>query len=259
MAGRLRPVRRIEGLEKLPAWKGGLLPGGSAARTPQERRLQTMQFNVMERNLSNIMDVSTPAEVRAGEEWYPKAHEAARRIGLLAGANRNEAVHIGAGIISIQSPMTGWDENLVEAHHIATTGENLTPRVGSGVRLKRTRDWLDDPSQPVSKGGPKTRDFHANISVPDDPHVVTIDRHAHDATTGWSISGEERGIDTRNRRYTNLQRMYRDIGAAKGVRPSVAQAQVWGTYKRLKGDRNMGKTFHEHLAETQQLDQWESL
>ena len=259
MAGPLRPVRRIEGLERVPAWTGGLIPGGSEARTPPARRLQTMQFNVMERNLANIMDMSTAAEVRAGEQWYPSGHEAAHRIGILAGADRHEAAHIGAGIIAINSPMTGWDENLVEAHHIATTGTNLTPRVGSGVRLQRTHDWLADPSQPVSKGGPKTRDFHANLTDPYDPSTVTIDRHAHDAVTGWSISGEERGLDTRNRRYTNLQRMYTDLASSRGVLPNVAQAQVWGTYKRLKGDRNMGRTFHDYLSETHQLDQWESL
>jgi len=259
MAGRLRPVRRIEGLEQLPAWSGGLIRAGSVANTPQKRRLQTMQFNVMERNLANIMDMSTPAEVRAGEEWYQTGHEHARRIGLLAGANRNEAVHIGAGIIAIQSPMTGWDENLKEAHHIATTGENLTSRIGSVPRLAATHKWLEDPSQSVAKEGPKTPDFHHNLEFPDDPSVVTVDRHAHDAPTGWSISGEERGLDTRNRRYTNLQRMYTDLGASRDILPNVAQAQVWGTYKRLKGDRNMGKTFMEHLADTQQLEQWESL
>jgi hypothetical protein len=217
-----------------------------------------MQFNVMERNLSSIMDMSTPAEVRAGEEWYPTGHEHARRIGLLAGANRNEAVHIGAGIIAIQSPMREWDENLIEAHHIATTGENLQPRIGSVPMLQRTRDWLEDPSQSVSKKGPKTPDFHHNLEFPDDPSVVTIDRHAHDAPTGWAISGENRGMDERNARYTNLQRMYTDLGASRDVLPNVAQAQVWGTYKRLKGDRSRAD-FHKYLAETDQLEQWDSL
>ena len=260
------PAGQTGELVRPPGYHGGsAFPGGYPrdSAPSQARALATRQFRTMVSNVETILGWATPNEVKAGRDWYPTANDHARRIGRLAGhKNREDAIHAGSGVIAALSPMTEWDENLINAHSMAKTGipQNEPPQQAQD----KARSILlgGDPEDHVVKPGRpqnKTYHFYRNIKDPSDPHFVTIDRHAHDATMGHGMVGNDRGLEQPGR-YRKFTEAYALAGSRAGISlPKQAQAQAWGTWKRVKGGKSAQSNFDDYLKSVGDYDSYYSL
>jgi len=273
----LHIVRGVEGLVRPPGWHGatednkyGVLFQGGWPRDSAPsavRGLATRQFNTMVTNVETILGQSTAQEVRAGREWYPSGQDHSRRMGKLAGHRiDSDATDVGAGVIAALSPSVEWDLNLINAHSMATTGRTFEPY--GKVQTDKASDMLRgaNPEDTVITGGSEGRNprnksyhFYRNLKDPSDPAWVTVDRHAHDAATGSVITGGERGLSATGR-YDKFADIYRTAAARQGMDlPSTAQAQTWGTWKRLKGGKRPGFNFDQYLHDIGDYDRYYSL
>jgi hypothetical protein len=81
----------------------------------------------------------------------------------------------------------------------------------------------------------KTANFFLNLHNPDDPHPVTIDRHAYSIVLGRPCTdAEQSAMSSSTKRYEQVAQLYRDTAAALHILPSELQAATW-TYYRQAG------------------------
>lgn len=177
----------------------------------------------------NVHDLGTPAEQRAGSEWYPKVHEATAK-----GVRKHklDSVLHGAGVVAAVSPQMDWDNNNIHAfgelaslksHQwdaIARSagGGKRTPEVASilkGMSISRAPDSGLLKAHRIMRGehpdavldprsAPKTNSFAHNIADPSatvNPHtgraLATIDGRAHDIGINRMLPWEaDRGISS---------------------------------------------------------------
>lgn len=171
------------------------------------------------RYISNIIKVynsATPAQRRAGAEWYRRAHELADFL------SEGDVVR-GAGVIAALSANKAWDLNQRLARDAFAgnahghTAENLAKvaKIMAGVA-----------PEDVLPMGMKTGNFYRCILDPNDAEAVCIDRHAHDIAVGSPQGDADRGLSAKGR-YAVLSLAYRNAAAKLGITPSVLQATTW--------------------------------
>lgn len=181
---------------------------------------QGRQFNSLVRNIVNTHENLLRDHehvVRAGYEWYDRAQEIADRIG-------KGDVHKGAGILAALSPQIGWKRNVEAAEQLVKTGR-ASGRTGS-QNAKALR--IHEGELPVDVlNGHKETHFYHNISDPNDPIHVTIDRHAHDSAVGSVNGNANRKLDAEGR-YNIFHGAYTEAAGQLGFEvPSRLQAGIW--------------------------------
>lgn len=187
------------------------------------------QMAAVVRRMSNFAESIPERHIQAGKEWYPQAHDVARRAGSEFGTSTRSA----AGMMSALSAGTEWGQNKAAFHDLLSmTSEHEDVIRRSSVEPRRTKEIegllkehypgltvstdrnigkaLDiyrgkDPEEVLERrGGPKTNSFFRNIMNPEGPEV-TVDFRAFDL-----VSNEMRP----SRDYD------RGISSAELVRPS---------------------------------------
>jgi hypothetical protein len=180
---------------------------------------RSRQFNYLVKNIVSTHDnleKDYPHVLRAGKVWYDRAHEIAHEVG-------KGDIHKGAGVIAALSPQKGWDQNVHDARRL--TAGKLTSEKDHRI-LKAARIHEGENPTDVLKGLKETSFYH-NISNPNDPHHVTIDRHAHDVAIGKKYGAAERGLGAVGR-YSTFHSAYNAASEKLGIEtPSRLQAGVW--------------------------------
>jgi hypothetical protein len=157
---------------------------------------------------------ATPAQVLAGQDWYPAAHRLATEYG---------DTRRGAGIIAALSANKGWGENIRLARQ-AFNGVFYGHFADALGKARRIHEG-EDPAN-VLPMGTKTGHFFQCIADPADPDAVVIDRHAHDVVAGMKFGSDDRGLKS-PLRYASIADAYRMGGKRLSMTPSVLQAVVW--------------------------------
>lgn len=162
----------------------------------------------MKQRLLAAWHSASPAERRAGAEWYPTARRHARRIAREGGISLSQA----AGVIAALSPRCRWEINLRRARH-AVAGQPA----GLGPCKEKALAILAG-SRPLSVlKGPKERAFYRAIMG--DAEAVTVDVHCWRAVGG---TGQAPG-----KHYHVVAEAYRAAAREAGVPPAALQATVW--------------------------------
>jgi hypothetical protein len=187
-----------------------------------------MSQQLMQKNVDNITSrfkSATKEQRQEGVDWYKKANDIAFELG-------KGDVKKGAGILSALSPAMEWNRNIRAARELVNTGETTHQYYTSTVvKAKRILEGEDPDTLFNEKTGAKTLNFYHNIANPDDPHPVTIDRHAHDIAVGEkgsmtkTLSGHLAGP-----RYRHFSEAYRNAAHELGIPiANQVQAVTWGT------------------------------
>jgi hypothetical protein len=184
---------------------------------------QLMQKNVD--NITSLFKSATKEQRQEGVDWYKRANDIAFELG-------KGDVKKGAGILSALSPAMEWNRNIRAARELVNTGETTHQYYTSTVvKAKRILEGEDPDTLFNEKTGAKTLNFYHNIANPEDPHPVTIDRHAHDIAVGEkgsmtkTLSGHLAGP-----RYRHFSEAYRNAAHELGIPiANQVQAVTWGT------------------------------
>lgn len=187
-----------------------------------------MSQQLMQKNVDNITSrfkSATKEQRQEGVDWYKRANDIAFELG-------KGDVKKGAGILSALSPAMEWTRNIRAARELVNTGETTHQYYHSTVvKAKRILEGEDPDTLFNEKTGAKTLNFYHNIANPEDPHPVTIDRHAHDIAVGEkgsmtkTLSGHLAGP-----RYRHFSEAYRNAAHELGIPiANQVQAVTWGT------------------------------
>jgi hypothetical protein len=187
-----------------------------------------MSQQLMQKNVDNITSrfkSATKEQRQEGVDWYKRANDIAFELG-------KGDVKKGAGILSALSPAMEWNRNIRAARELVNTGETTHQYYTSTVvKAKRILEGEDPDTLFNEKTGAKTLNFYRNIANPEDPHPVTIDRHAHDIAVGEkgsmtkTLSGHLAGP-----RYRHFSEAYRNAAHELGIPiANQVQAVTWGT------------------------------
>lgn len=190
-----------------------------------ERAAKVMPAHVM--NIRAKLASASKEDISAGKIWYPKAYDHAVRIG-------SGNVEKGAGILAALSPATEWDTNVEGAYHVAKTGTSFHMQTGDNnekaLRILKGEHPLD------VLGGHKVTNFYHNILNPDDPHPITIDRHAHDIAIGKPFGQKsdqkaQLSLGTQGR-YNHFKEAYLNAAEQSGIKiPNQLQAMTWVAHR----------------------------
>jgi hypothetical protein len=186
---------------------------------------RVMPVHVM--NIRAKLANASSEDIKAGRHWYSNAYDHAVRIG---GGN----VEKGAGILAALSPALEWDANVEGGHHVAKTG---TPfYLQTGANNKKALRILNGEHPLDVLGGHKVKSFYHNILNPDDPHEVTIDRHAHDIAIAkpFGKKGDKKadlGLSAAGR-YNHFKEAYLIAAQQQGIAiPNQLQAATWVAHR----------------------------
>ena len=181
-----------------------------------------IDINSAARNIRKVLASASDAERESGMAWYRTAHEIAAEIAPTA--------EIGAGVIAALSPQTSWDQNVVIARRIMSTGV-LSGHTGANLRKAERIMAGEDPLDVL--GGLKVRSFYRNILTPDVASTVTIDRHAFDIGLGLrTYSGKDR-VGITPKRYEALSAAYARVAGQNGMLPHELQAVTWEAWRNV--------------------------
>jgi hypothetical protein len=182
--------------------------------------MRSRQFKNLVNNIVTTHDQlknDHPEVLKTGTQWYDRAQETADRIG------RGD-MHKGAGILAALSPRKLWGENVRLAQEMVKSG---TTKGHTAVQIRKARRIFEGEAPTDVLGGPKETSFYHNISDPNNPHHVTIDRHAHDVAIGKKYGSAERGLGAKGR-YETFHNAYNLAARHLGFEvPSRLQAGVW--------------------------------
>lgn len=155
---------------------------------------------------------ATPAQCKAGFDWYRDAQATTRCMSDSTGHSRA----VCAGVIAALSPRNRWANNVSQAWDMLE-GQEIK---GLGVSIRKAeRIIAGEPIGLVLGKGWKTAAFFANISG--DESLVTVDVWAARAV-GCG------GVDLSNERnYDVIADAYRLAASRYGITPAQMQATVW--------------------------------
>lgn len=186
---------------------------------PVSTKIDNVDFETMVDRIMTVFKSATQDEDREGRSWYPVAHDLAV---FLAGDATT-----GAGVIAALSANKSWDTNTA----LATRAFSGDP---GGTMLdalnKAERIMSGEHPEDVLPINIKTGQFYRCIVDPQDPHAVTIDRHAHDLAVGERYGSRDRGLKNINR-YNIIADAYREAAQRLNELPLTVQAVTWVVWK----------------------------
>ncbi len=194
-------------------------------------------MNNMKENILSVYNKAYPTQHEIGMQWYAKAHRLARDMSI---QHKLKSYRYAAGILSVLSPASNWERNIVDAHAVcaAKDGDKIVVTtygqfLAKALAIKNGRD----PDTVISKvTGKKTWAFYQCISKPmNDIHVV-VDRHALAIVLGRPLGDLERGqMLKRVGMYAKISDAYKEAAASVGILPLQMQAITWTVWR----DRNV--------------------
>jgi hypothetical protein len=188
---------------------------------PARKNLDPRVARTLSRHIERYYTELPEEHRNGGALWYHRAANLAEDIG-------RGNLHKGAGIIAALSPQTGWAHN-VEIAKKAGRGNFSGLHTGDNIEKAKRIYEGEDPMDIL--GGHKVRNFYQNISRPDDPEPVTIDRHAHDIAINKRLGGpvgkDVRGLSSDNRYQHFLDAYHSAAHRLDEPRTNSVQAATW--------------------------------
>ena len=184
------------------------------------------------RNIVNL-PIST-ANIQAGHDWYVEANVVAKTVGVLAGYANDEAIKVGAGILSAQSPMRDWDLNIAISLLLVTKGtrKHFVVQHNKALAIMQGRD----PMKVLGARATKTKAFYQAIIEPNnDTTKSVIDRHAVAVYMGRSVSDRELKALDSNKVYDRIANAYLRASKETGLNHHILQAMTWTQWRQDKG------------------------
>lgn len=181
----------------------------------------------MMRHILHVYTMANMAEIRAGLDWYPRAHAI-----VLEWAEHYERSSANvAALVAALSPQVTWERCLIAAGDILdgqdapSLGGLLHVNVRKAVRIRDERLTI-----PLNKApyGPKVTAFAANLAG--GYRVVTVDTHAAQIAAGNPEANLRIDTDTR---YAPVARAYQEAARCTNLAPAMLQAVTWLVWKRL--------------------------
>lgn len=187
-------------------------------------------------NILSTIGEASPDEVRDGLTWYDRAHNVAADLGR--GPARN--VWQAAGVLAALSPQSSWHANIGYATDAYANGAESVGHYDDATRKAGAILNGADPHDVL--GGRKVRSFYANISEPERPGRVTVDRHAvaialwgPQSRHHWKLPPVSPKLLKRIGTYQLIAAAYRGAARQLDILPHQAQAIAWATWRRLTG------------------------
>jgi hypothetical protein len=183
----------------------------------------------MKSNILSVYNKAYPAQHEIGMNWYAKAHRLARDMSI---KHKLKSYRYAAGILSVLSPATTWERNIIDANVVCATKneENIVVTtygqfLAKALAIKNGRD----PDTVISKvTGKKTWAFYQCISKPMNNLHVVVDRHALAIPLGALERGQ---MLKRVGMYQKISDAYKEAAAEVGILPLQMQAVCWVTYR----------------------------
>ena len=197
-------------------------------------------------NLLKFYALATPAEIQEGINWYKNANLYAAK---LAKRFRVESMQ-AAGIISVFSPQTTWEQNKRFASLFLA---NPMRRVRSGIQSRKARRILKlnaneeiYNSLSLTDRAFKTKAFFSNITNFDKPTSVTIDRHAIAAciqNPAYTEAMTDEQAKLTKAQYEFFELCYKHAATQLNLYPHQFQSIIWVVYRRLRELNNQENYF----------------
>lgn len=177
---------------------------------------------------SNIMQAYNQAshrDIAEGLEWYAAAKHECYNLSRRNGISLDTAIAVVAAL----SPRVNWGRNVIAAQNLirGIKGEGFGANKDKAIRILEGEAPLDVLS------GNKVVSFYQNISNPNNPVPVTIDRWALRVAND---SGFTAKINTpTDKQYWQVASAYREVAAEVGLLANQVQAITWVSIKRQAG------------------------
>ncbi len=179
----------------------------------------------MKGNLRWVYALAEPADVIAGETWYPKAHAL-----ITEWADHYELpIACVASVVAALSPQCRWERNVVAAADVLAE-RPVSAHGPLPANIRHAQAILRDRAtsiMPYFKSAPKVASFQQNLQGNDE--YVTVDTHAAQA----ALNDPTALVSLAWKPYTVFAQVYADVAHEHGIAPSAFQAIIWVTWKRL--------------------------
>jgi hypothetical protein len=192
-------------------------------------------------NLLRLWESRTETDESEGLLWYARANRRGQELALRHDVTISQAL----GVIAVLSPGCEWSKNLQYADELLASwnsgkrGSEL-PMVGvyGNANLNKAKLILSghDPMVIIPDSSKKVKAFYSCLLRPADSLSVVIDRHAKCAAL--DLRSEKKGyaskdVTVRSGEYDYLSRHYVKLADRFGLLPSMVQAVLWTSWKRL--------------------------
>jgi len=196
-------------------------------------RKRNRQIRGNRQNILDCYDRSNEWVRHAGDMWYPNAHYTAIQVGELAGYTGDNALVVGAGMISATSPQRDWSLNVQDAKLIARGLEAPSQYGANQLKAEQIRDG----EHPLNVwGGVKVVPFYLAIVDPRGENAIpVIDRHAGHVYKGDSLTEKERNQLSNIGVNTRIVHAYRIIAERLNIHVHQLQATTWVEWRIEKG------------------------
>ena len=164
-------------------------------------------------------------------DWYLDAHNYA----IYLAKTFNVSVVVASGIISALSPVKRWEENKKLAFTFIKTGGDCGGHMKQFLDKARLILQVATTEEDVIKilNGRKIVSFFRNILHPNDPTLVTIDRHALSLALGVSSTDELYSGMTKLQ-YEFFVHCYQRAAEKLGISPLLLQSATWVYFRNNK-------------------------
>lgn len=189
------------------------------------------------RRILRTFDAATPAEIKAGIEWYAVAQEQAK---ALAKAYR-QPLHIVVGVIAALSPNNRWERNLTDAENMLIgwlRGDDVSDVTVCTYKAMRAKAWAILETMPDVDGvlaalnGQKIIAFAECILGRD---ACCIDGHALNIARGKRETLSSDKTNVTKKMFATLQRAYSNAGKRRGFTAFEMQAITWTVWRNAHG------------------------
>lgn len=182
------------------------------------------------KNIRKIYKLRTEKEHQEGLSFYRDAHQECFKLAK----KYNITVHQAIGVVSVLSPMTRWEQNILIADQYIGERKSvhtLTQCKKAGKILETT-----DVTEIVKIiGGEKTTNFFWNIYKYDDANHITVDRWAA------RIAFDKDVIKVTPKEYTFIKNVHIKEGKRLKMLGLELQAITWLTKRRLDKENKLKK------------------
>lgn len=162
-------------------------------------------------------------------DWYLDAHNYA----IYLAKTFNVSVVVASGVISALSPVKHWEQNKKLAYEFIKTEGNCGGHIKQFLDKARLILQVATTEEDVVKilNGRKIVSFFKNILHPNDPSLVTIDRHALSIALGQICTDEIYNSMTKLQ-YEFFVHCYQNASKKLNVSALLVQSATWVHFRK---------------------------